>query len=86
MGKYDDDFENEESYQRWLHYREYSHEARELQHKQSDSDKKPCNNSLSETQQLTEQPDGNVFRDYPEHQAMIAAAEKKYRDKQENDK
>lgn len=83
MGKYDDDFEKEENYQRWLHYRESSHEDRELQCKQPDLDEKPNSNSLQEIRQPTERHDVNVFRDYPEHQEMIAAAEKKYRDKQE---
>lgn len=86
MGKYNDDFEKEENYQHWLYYRESSHEERELLRKQSHLDEKPDSNNLQETQQPIERPDVNVFRDYPEHQAMIAAAEKKYRDKQENDK
>ncbi|MEQ5540520.1 hypothetical protein [Escherichia coli] len=76
MGKYYDDYEKEADYQSWVYYRESSHEDRQSlrDHIQS-GEKRPENLSEAEPQQSHAV---NVFRDYPEHQALIAAAEKKY--------
>lgn len=76
MGKYYDDYEQEADYQSWVYYRESSHEDR-----QSLCDHiRPCekrSENLSETEPQQSHVI-NVFRDYPEHQALIVAAEKKY--------
>ncbi|MGY0264588.1 hypothetical protein [Citrobacter freundii] len=79
MGKYyDDDYEREADYQNWLYYRESSHEERE-----SKSPYVRAHEGMKESRsepviQQVEWSVVDVFRDYPEHQALIAAAEKKY--------
>lgn len=73
MGKqYEDEYEQEAEYKRWLYYRESSHEERALKRKPADSHKKQNEN----------EPVDNVFHDYPEHQRMIAEAERKYLESQ----
>lgn len=71
MGKYYDDFEREDDYQRWLYYRESSYEKRELQHMQYSDKEKPAGPQ-------DKLPASGIFRDHPDHQAMIAEAEQKY--------
>ncbi|EDV8624680.1 hypothetical protein BVE25_001212 [Salmonella enterica subsp. enterica] len=78
MGKYQDDDEREADYQRWLYYREFSHEEREQQRKQTPTTKKQESNSQVPVRQPAEWPVVDVFRDYPEHQRMIAEAERKF--------
>ena len=79
MGRYhDDDFEREDDYQSWLYYRESSHEERELRRKQARSNEKQTSNILEPVIPPVDWPVADVFRDYPEHQARVAAAEKKY--------
>ncbi len=79
MGRYhDDDFEREDDYRSWLYYRESSHEERELQRKQARSNEKQTSNNPEPVIPPVDWPVSDVFRDYPEHQARVAAAEKKY--------
>ncbi|QLX27408.1 hypothetical protein HV271_22555 [Citrobacter freundii] len=82
MGKYFDDYEREADYQSWVYYRESSHEDREsLRDHIQLGEKRSENVSEAEPQQSHVV---NVFRDYPEHQALIIAAEKKYFESKRN--
>ncbi|HAW7858572.1 TPA: hypothetical protein JLM62_001417 [Escherichia coli] len=78
MGKYFDDYEREADYQNWLYYRESSHEERESKSQYARSHEEPKENVAKPVAQQAEWTAVDVFRDYPEHQAKIAAAEKKY--------
>ncbi|HGV0187452.1 TPA: hypothetical protein ACNFQ0_000514 [Enterobacter kobei] len=76
MGKYYDDYEREADYQSWVYYRESSHEDRESRRTHVQPGEKLREN-VPEAKPQQPQP-VNVFRDYPEHQAQIKAAEEKY--------
>lgn len=76
MGKYYDDYEREADYQSWVYYRESSHEDRESRREHVQPVEKRTEKVLEAEQQQSQSV--NVFRDYPEHQTLIAAAEKKY--------
>lgn len=78
VGKYFDDYEREADYQNWLYYRESSHEERESKSLHVRSDEAKMESKPKLAIQQTEWPVVDVFRDYPEHKARIAAAEKKY--------
>ncbi|HHL4634060.1 hypothetical protein NGB59_17265 [Escherichia coli] len=76
MGKYYDDYEREADYQSWLYYRESSHEDRESQREHFHLGEKRTENIPEAEPQQSQSV--NVFRDYPDHQAQIKAAEEKY--------
>ncbi|EAY1188577.1 hypothetical protein DRW71_06115 [Salmonella enterica subsp. diarizonae] len=78
MGKYFDDYEREADYQNWLYYRESSHEERESKSQYVRSHEGLKENVTKPVVQQTEWTVVDVFRDYPEHKARIAAAEKKF--------
>ncbi|HDG1685945.1 TPA: hypothetical protein PFE28_001879 [Kluyvera cryocrescens] len=78
MGKYFDDYEREADYQNWLYYRESSHEERESKSRHVRSDEAKMESKPKLAIQQTEWPVVDVFHDYPEHKAQVAAAEKKY--------
>ncbi|EAY5299864.1 hypothetical protein LJ128_003674 [Salmonella enterica] len=78
MGKYFDDYEREADYQNWLYYRESSHEEREYKSRYTRFHEEPKENVAKLVVQQAEWTAVDVFRDYPEHKARIAAAEKKY--------
>lgn len=78
MGKYYDDYEREADYQNWLYYRESSHEERESKNQYVRCQEGPKENVTKPVAQQAEWAVVDVFRDYPEHKARIAAAEKKF--------
>ena len=84
MGKYFDDYEREADYQNWLYYREFSHEERESNSHYVRSHEGTKENVTKPVSQQAEWAVVDVFRDYPEHKARIAAAEKKYFESQKN--
>lgn len=78
VGKYFDDYEREADYQNWLYYRESSHEERESKSHYISQDEAEVESRPKLVVTKIEWPAVDVFRDFPEHQALITAAEKKY--------
>ncbi|WNN70086.1 hypothetical protein RIN60_13395 [Kluyvera cryocrescens] len=78
MGKYFDDYEREADYQNWLYYRESSHEDRESQSRSICTNEEPHEVKPGLVIQPAEWPITEVFRDYPEHKALVELAENKY--------
>lgn len=78
MGKYFDDYEREADYQNWLYYRESSHEERESKNQYVRSHEEPKEDVTEPVAKQAEWAVVDVFRDYPEHKARIAAAEKNF--------
>lgn len=78
VGKYFDDYDREADYQNWLYYRESSHEERESQ-SQYERSREDQKKSVSKTEvSQAEWPVVDVFSAYPEHKALVEAAEQEY--------
>ena len=84
MGKYFDDYEREADYQNWLYYRESSHEERESQCQYVHSRKEQTESVPKPSVLQAEWPVVDVFSAYPEHKALVEAAEQKYFNSREN--
>lgn len=84
MGKYFDDYEQEADYQNWLYYRESSHEERESQSQYLRSREEPKDSVPQKEVLEAEWPVVDVFSDYPEHKALVEAAEQKYFNSRDN--
>lgn len=83
MGKhYEDNFEREAEYQRWFCYRESSYEERESKRQSAYPHEKLSGDKPATENQYVEWSVINVFRDFPEHQKMIAETELQYLESQ----
>lgn len=84
VGKYFDDYEREADYQNWLYYRESSHEERESQSLYVRPREEPKESVPKAEVVQAEWPVVDLFSNYPEHKALIEAAEQKYFNSRDN--
>lgn len=84
VGKYFDDYEREADYQNWLYYRESSYEERESKSQYVCTHEQRKESSPKPELLQAEWPVVDVFSNYPEHKALVEAAEQKYFNSRDN--